>query len=1593
MKKKTASLLKALCFVSLALVSSISLLGQNYALEWYGLDSFVLGPQYAGGTTPYGDTANPAASAWTQRPTLDLSYFLTLDTDGAADESGHVVNLGFGLPSSLGVFSFSGRFGTSNLSDLPWGTWGSFNTSFSKDLLDELSVGVGLGFQIGQGYNSDLDWGLGLDLGFVHKLGDVAFLKDFAWGASFNGLGKAMYLGESVGTWPSTFTPGIGTKFKLIKDENAQLGFNFDLDFPTFQNLQFNAGLDLELFNTVRLMFGYDLDVAKLIDQTDRYIPINFGVMVNLGGAKKDVDDKGNKLPFWSTSEYKPGLVFAPLQNNMLTFGTGVNIPIGIIDTEPPVVTLDAPDEIYISPNFDGIQDELEIPLTITDSRYIESYTLYIYDEQGNIVRIIRNKEERPENMDFETMIKRFFRKKTGLSIPEALLWDGQGGAADETVPAELDAPKTEEENPLDAAPAATSSFLLFEGSLDTAPAYGQSDDTSSSASGTGTGSFKSQPLPDGVYTWVIEATDDNGNVIKTSPKKVVVDTTPPELILEAPLDKGFAPGGDRPAFVFGQKSSPEDSWQGTILDSDNKVIRTFNWTRETGGLPPQGIWDGRTDAGDLAKDGVYSYVLSSTDRAGNFSKAVIDNIMLLNRPTPVGLIVENAWFSPNNDGVKDTVLVAIDASRDVKIQSWRADFTDANGIVVRTWEGSDNLPKSIVVDGKNNSGQILPEGNYILHVDTLYQNGNHPLAQSPEIILDLTPPSAVLNTDYRLFSPDGDGEKDSVRILHQTSEEPLWTGTIKNEKGELIQKFTWRGKPDLSLDWNGKAADGSTLPDGQYTYQVSAVDQAGNLGQSAPLVLTIDSRPSPVTLNAVLPAFSPNGDGVKDTQTFSFALGIEEAIESWEVSVVKADTENSTVYKTWKGSGIPREALIWDGKDSQGKILADGDYQALGLVVYQKGNKPKALSRKFALDTKAPTAKISPDISPINGRIIFSPDGDGIQDTLSFAQESSVEELWTAQILDASGKVLKTFTSSGTLPKTQVWDGTDANGNRLKDDTYSYVVSSTDTAGNTFRTEIKNISLDTKPTPVSLNLKDKAFSPNGDGIKDSLEFNPILEQNTDIREWSLSIQPASGGSARTLSGTGALKSSYVWDGKTDGGRLAPEGEYFAKLSVDYLKGTRAEAQSSRFFLDLTPPKASAYSNASLFSPDGDGRNDSVTITMDSSEENLWTAYMYYAGALNSRSLKPASDKAVMSWQWKGKVPKTLVWDGTSAQGITVQDGDYLFQLESVDEAGNKSSVVPVNIQVDTRPISLKLDVTDKSFSPNGDGKKDRLALNISASLKDGIDSWKLEIRDSKRKLYRSFTGKTDLPSSFDWDGKDDSGKIAPEGTYRAELSVLYLKGNNPSVASENFLLDVTPPALELSAEDTLFSPDGDGLKDLVKINQKTSAEDLWEGKIKTAAGKLVRTLFWKGQATNFAWDGKDENGNRLEDGSYTYEISSTDAAGNTRIGKINSIVIDTRPTSVLISASARGFAPNSAVKSQASISFKPYVNLKEGIDSWTLDLRMNDQTVHSLQGTGLPPETLSWNGMLKNGNQAPEGRYEGVFTVEYTDICGEGTA
>jgi flagellar hook assembly protein FlgD/outer membrane protein OmpA-like peptidoglycan-associated protein len=1209
MRMRTVASAVFLCILATAAFAQYSPPAGSSVLEQLYSPLFLAGgASLVSDSSPAADVLNPAASGAKQRLTFDLNstaLFGTLESDEGFDLS---LNGGVTAPTRVGVFSGSLHAINANFQNVDLGTLLGLNVSFAKDLYPKLLVGVGLGAQYGGS-----DWGLAADLGFIHLPGDVGFMKDLRWGVALRGLGKAVDpdgAGPITGL-PDPFTLAGGLAFDVIQTENVVWSFNSDVALPSFQNLRFDLGTQLALYDRVFLYLSTGFDLHEIAVGNGRPVPLGFGASVKIGTSVSR--DK---------SELKTTLAAAPLQSGIWAVGLDANLPVGMRDKNPPAIELQT-DQQYISPNHDGVQDELVRSLKITDERDIKGYRFVVLDSSGAKVREIVNKDERPENVTVKNVFSRLAYVRRGITVPPQLQWDGrtdQGGTA-----------------------------------------------------------------PDGAYTYYVESWDDNGNVGRSKTGTVIVDDTPPTAELKAAY-LVFSPNGDgnKDTLPLEISGSQEVDWKGSMQHSQGEEVKGYEWKDSS---PQSFEWDGKNAQGLLVPDGVYSFRLGATDLAGNSFSTKLDNIIVSTLATPINITISDSYLSPNEDGIKDTVVFELHVPVTSGIEKWTLSVVNATGETRRTFSGTQDLPAEVVFDGKDDKGKVLPEGTYVGKLEVLYVNGNNPKAGSPPLVIDLTAPSASASADLTIFSPDGDGNKDTVTIYQETSEEQLWNGAIEDIEGKTVRSFSWRGVADPKFQWDGRTDAGKLAPDGIYLYSVKATDRAGNSGESRRIRIELNTEATEVFVSADSDVFSPNADGVKDTLTIRPRLKVSEGVASYALRIL--DKSGQAVRSLQAQNRAP-EDFVWDGLDNRGRRVPDGVYTAELSLEYQKGDRHLVKTGPFTVDTQAPTIEASAEYG------LFSPDGDGNRDFLPIEQKSSNEQLWEGAILNSKGQTVRSYYWKGQAASLR-WDGKDENGNKIPDGQYSYRVKGTDRAGNTVVREIKGIVMDTRQTAAFLTVSSDGFSPNGDKVADTIDFTPVVTLAEGIQSWTLQMVNAEAGVQKSFTGAPPVPARISWDGKSDSGSIAREGTYQALLRVDYLKGNRPQAQSAQFRLDVTAPQVEVSLTPQPFSPDNDGVDDEVTI------------------GLKVKDISPIADWGIriddpeahpfVEFVGKGMPSERIIWNGLSDSGELVQAAsDYMLHFTIKDELGNARTVnklIAVDVLVIREGDKLKIRIPSITFPPN----------------------------------------------------------------------------------------------------------------------------------------------------------------------------------------------------------------------------------------------------------------------------------------------------
>jgi hypothetical protein len=146
--------------------------------------------------------------------------------------------------------------------------------------------------------------------------------------------------------------------------------------------------------------------------------------------------------------------------------------------------------------------------------------------------------------------------------------------------------------------------------------------------------------------------------------------------------------------------------------------------------------------------------------------------------------------------------------------------------------------------------------------------------------------------------------------------------------------------------------------------------------------------------------------------------------------------------------------------------------------------------------------------------------------------------------------------------------------------------------------------------------------------------------------------------------------------------------------------------------------------------------------------------------------------------------------------------------------------VVTEDLKLDPDPIARPR--IDPTFSPvcNCARRTARIAFRLMRA-----DTLTLTVADEQGEVVRTLLKEARFRPGrhrFGWDGRDESGKLAPEGRYEARVELQKL--GRLIEFPKQIVLDTTPPRLRiLNVSRRLVSPDGDGRGDAITIRYRLS--------------------------------------------------------------------------------------------------------------------------------------------------------------------------
>ncbi len=337
---------------------------------------------------------------------------------------------------------------------------------------------------------------------------------------------------------------------------------------------------------------------------------------------------------------------------------------------------------------------------------------------------------------------------------------------------------------------------------------------------------------------------------------------------IEAP-NAGFAPEGESMIKTMdftvgiGQKDALK-TWKIEIGQTGGESQKTLSG--DSSNVPASFSWDGTSDSGGLAPEGVYTASLAVDYGAAFKAVTVKSKSFVLDLTPPSGAVVSKPGrLTPDGKGGITPMTFTIVANSDIAaLDSWTLSVVGVDGQTALSTEAK--FPqKDFAWDGKVSGGGLVdPNKSYALvarvrdvfgNVGTL--SGSLGLAAIPAVT------SSVSITPKRGgFSPNGDAAMDTMEFdlaYGQPQAVKAWKVEIL-KSAQVVRSFAGdAGSLPPTLSWDGKKSDGKLADEGSYSATL-AVDYGTVFkpitAKSDPFILDLSVPTGSISLSQAL--FSP---------------------------------------------------------------------------------------------------------------------------------------------------------------------------------------------------------------------------------------------------------------------------------------------------------------------------------------------------------------------------------------------------------------------------------------------------------------------------------------------------------------------------------------------------------------------------------------------------------------------------------------------------------------------------------------------------------------------------------------------------------------
>jgi spore germination protein YaaH len=204
------------------------------------------------------------------------------------------------------------------------------------------------------------------------------------------------------------------------------------------------------------------------------------------------------------------------------------------------------------------------------------------------------------------------------------------------------------------------------------------------------------------------------------------------------------------------------------------------------------------------------------------------------------------------------------------------------------------------------------------------YDDGRPELyrAYAKAFAADTTGPATTLEVAPGVFSPNGDGALETIRLAWTTDERA--TGRVRIYHGDtLIRAWGVADATSWEGTWNGRDADGAAVPDGRYMLRTSLRDAAGNIAWASTRIV-VDRTAGRLAWDRHF--FPQDGDSLRADATLSWRLTRDAT-----TTLKLFDADGTRVLTAWsdRAQRAGTRSWTWDGRTDDGTFAPQGAYAA----------------------------------------------------------------------------------------------------------------------------------------------------------------------------------------------------------------------------------------------------------------------------------------------------------------------------------------------------------------------------------------------------------------------------------------------------------------------------------------------------------------------------------------------------------------------------------------------------------------------------------------------------------------------------------------